>query len=80
VRGNAACRPTINETLAFFDKVKVMTEEDRMFLTPEFARQRIPHDILFVIGGYHDGNCTDSVEVYDVRADQWIEVSSTQMY
>jgi kelch-like protein 10 len=80
VRGNAACRPTIKETLAFFDKVKEMTEEDRAFLTPEFARQRIPHDILFVIGGYRAGHYLNCVEAYDVRADQWIEVSSTQMY
>jgi hypothetical protein len=80
VKDNAACRPTINETLAFFDDVQLITEEGREFLTPGFAHPRIPHDILFAIGGFCDGNCTDCVEVYDVRADRWTKVSSTQMY
>jgi kelch-like protein 10 len=57
------------------------TEEGREFLTPEFARPRMPQDILFAIGGYLGGlGFTACVEAYDVRADWWIKVSSTQMY
>jgi hypothetical protein len=80
VRENAACTPTIKEALAYFDEVQIVTEEDGEFPTPEFACPRIPHDILFAIGGYRAGNFMDCVETYDVRADRWIEVSSTQMY
>jgi hypothetical protein len=56
-----------------------MPEEGREFLTPEFARPRIPLDILFVIWGYRDTNHTDCFEAYDVRADRWIQVSGIQM-
>jgi kelch-like protein 10 len=80
VKDNAACRPTVEEIFTFFDDVQMMPEEERNFLTPEFAQPRIPHDIIFAIGGYRDGNFTDCVEAYDIRADRWITVSSTQMY
>jgi kelch-like protein 10 len=80
VKDNAACRPTVQETLAFFDGVQMMTKEGRQFLTPEFAQPRFPNDILFAIGGHRDGNCTNCIEAYDVRADRWITVSSPQMY
>jgi kelch-like protein 10 len=56
------------------------TEEDRQFPTPYFARPRIPHDILFAIGGYRAGSYIDYIEAYDVRADRWITVSGAQMY
>jgi kelch-like protein 10 len=68
------------ETLAFFGDVQMMMEEGRYFVTPAFARPRIPHDILFAIGGFRGINFTACVEAYDVRADWWIKVSSTQMY
>jgi kelch-like protein 10 len=79
VKDNAACRPTIRETLALFDDVQMMPNEGREFLTPEFFRPRIPHDIIFVVGGYRAGNYMECVETYDVRADQWIQVNSTQI-
>jgi kelch-like protein 10 len=79
VKGNAACRPTVEETLTFFDDVHMKLEEGREFLTPEFARPRIPHDIIFAIGGFRGGNVTACVEAYDVRADRWTEVSTSQV-
>lgn len=35
------------------------------------ASPRIPHDILFAIGGWTAGNPTTYIETYDVRADRW---------
>jgi kelch-like protein 10 len=79
VKGNAACRPTVQQTLTFFADVQMVTEKGREILTPEFARPRIPPDILFCIGRYRDASRTACIEAYDVRADRWMQVSSTQM-
>jgi kelch-like protein 10 len=77
VKGNPTCRPKVLETLRFFKDVQMMTKKGREFLTPEFARPRIPLDILFAIGG-DEGNHMDFIEAYDARADRWTKVSSTQ--
>jgi kelch-like protein 10 len=79
VKDNVACRPTVLEVLTFFHDVQMMTGKDREILTPEFARSRIPPDILFCFGGNRDGNPTNCFEAYDVRADRWVKVSSTQI-
>jgi hypothetical protein len=79
VKGNAICRPTVKKTLTFFDDVKMMKKKGGEILSPEFAQPRIPLDILFAIGGCHNENCKDYIEAYDVLADRWIKVSSTQM-
>jgi hypothetical protein len=78
VKDSAVCRPTVQEALTFFDDVQMMTEKDREILTPGFARPRIPAEILFCIGGNRDGIPADYFEAYDVRADRWVKVSSTQ--
>lgn len=43
-------------------------------MTPELARPRLPHEVLFVIGGWSGGNPTNRIETYDSRADRWINV------
>jgi hypothetical protein len=80
VKGNKTCTPTVKETLAFFDDLQMITKVDREFLTPQFAQPRIPHDILFAIGGFGAGCFPDCVEAYDVRADRWNKVSRIQVY
>jgi kelch-like protein 10 len=57
----------------------MMTEKDREILTPELARPRISPEILFCFVGNRDGNPTNFVEAYDVRADRWVKVSSTEI-
>jgi kelch-like protein 10 len=78
VKGNTACRPTVEEMLTFFDDLQMM-KEGREFLTPQFAQQRIPLDVLFAVGGCGAENYTDFIEAYDVRADRWIKVRNTRM-
>lgn len=36
------------------------------------ARPRVPHELLFVVGGWSGGSPTNIVETYDTRADRWI--------
>jgi kelch-like protein 10 len=79
VKENASCRTTVEKILKFFDDVHIMWKTGKDILTPEFAQPRIPHDILFVIEGSRCKDLTACVEVYDVRADLWIMVSSTQV-
>ncbi|KDQ86070.1 kelch-like protein 10 [Zootermopsis nevadensis] len=49
----------------------MMTKKDRKFVTRRIVRPLIPQDILFAIGGYHEGRPSDVIEAYDARADRW---------
>ena len=35
---------------------------------------RVPHEILFAIGGWSGGSPTNFIETYDTRADRWVKV------
>lgn len=74
VVGNDACRPIIIETLKFLYDLEMITQKDGEVPTPEIARPRVPHEILFAIGGWNGGSPTSYIETYDTRADRWIPV------
>ncbi|XP_021934201.1 kelch-like protein 10 [Zootermopsis nevadensis] len=74
VTDNETCRPVIEEMQKFLHDKEMILANDKEFLTPKFASPRIPHDILFVIGGWTAGTIADSIETYDTRADRWIKV------
>lgn len=74
VVGNDACRPIIIETLKFLYDLEMITQKDGEVPTPEIARPRVPHEILFAIGGWSGGSPTNYIETYDTRADRWIPV------
>ncbi|XP_014616695.1 PREDICTED: kelch-like protein 10 [Polistes canadensis] len=74
VVGNEACRPIIIETLKFLYDLEMITQKDGEIPTPEIARPRVPHEILFAIGGWSGGNATNFIETYDTRADRWVKV------
>lgn len=75
VTGNEECRPIIIETLKFLYDLEMITLKDVDFMTPEIARPRVPHEILFTIGGWCGGSATNFIESYDTRADRWIKVN-----
>jgi len=52
VQGHEGCRPIVIETLRFLYDLEVITERDGEIPTPSIARPRIPHEILFAIGGW----------------------------
>ena len=76
VRDNDACRPLVIETLKFLYDLD-MDETKELDLSHPLARPRIPHDILFVIGGWSGGSPTNVIETYDTRADRWVLCEST---
>lgn len=49
---------------------------DQVDFTNPLARPRVPHELLFVVGGWSGGSPTNIVETYDVRADRWIVCES----
>jgi len=71
---NEECRPIIINTLKFlYDLDTIITHKGEV-PTPEIARPRIPHEIIFAIGGWSGGSPTSTIETYDTRADRWIQV------
>nr|CAD7452780.1 unnamed protein product [Timema tahoe] len=74
VTNNEACRPVIIETLKFLYDLEMITQKDGEVPTPEIARPRVPHEILFAIGGWSGGSPTNFMETYDTRADRWVKV------
>jgi kelch-like protein 10 len=71
VRDSEACKPIVIETLKFLYDLD-MDEEKEVDLNNPLAKPRVPHEILFVIGGWSGGSPTNMVETYDTRADRWI--------
>ncbi|XP_066908319.1 kelch-like protein 10 [Halyomorpha halys] len=74
VVGNEACRPIIIDTLRFLYDLEMITQRQGEVTTPEIARPRVPHEILFAIGGWSGGSPTNYIETYDTRADRWVKV------
>ncbi|XP_014244657.1 kelch-like protein 10 isoform X2 [Cimex lectularius] len=74
VAGNDLCRPIIIDTLRFLYDLEMITQRTGEVSTPEIARPRVPHEILFAIGGWSGGSPTNYIETYDTRADRWVKV------
>ncbi|XP_073989181.1 kelch-like protein 10 isoform X2 [Rhodnius prolixus] len=74
VSGNEQCRPLIIETLRFLYDLEMITQKTGEVATPEIARPRVPHEVLFAIGGWSGGSPTNFIETYDTRADRWVKV------
>ena len=73
VHDNEQCKPIVIETIKFLYDLD-MEEGKDVDLTNPIARPRIPHEIMFVIGGWSGGSPTNVIETYDTRADRWITV------
>lgn len=72
VRENSHCREivdSVNNFLRDCSRLQFINEEVQ---TPKFAQPRIPHDIVFAVGGWSIGTPTAVVESYDSRADRWL--------
>ncbi|KAJ8967473.1 hypothetical protein NQ314_002787 [Rhamnusium bicolor] len=52
----------------------IWSPRDGEVVTPEIARPRVPHEVLFAIGGWSGGSPTNFIETYDTRADRWVKV------
>ena len=73
VHENEQCKPIVIETIKFLYDLD-MEEGKDVDLTNPIARPRVPHEIMFVVGGWSGGSPTNVIETYDTRADRWITV------
>lgn len=71
VKSNDKCKPLIIETLKFLYDLDMDDDKD-LDITNPLAKPRVPHEVMFVVGGWSDGSPTNVVETYDTRADKWI--------
>ncbi|XP_045168944.2 kelch-like protein 10 [Mercenaria mercenaria] len=71
VKESENCKPIIIETLKFLYDLD-MDGKEEIDPVNQLARPRVPHEILFVVGGWSGGSPTNIVETYDTRADKWI--------
>lgn len=71
---NPEARPIVLETMRFLCDLESMSVKTNDMKTPNLAVPRIPHEIIFAIGGWSEGAPQAIVESYDTRADRWIRV------
>ncbi|KAH8251456.1 hypothetical protein KR038_000164 [Drosophila bunnanda] len=44
--------------------------------TPPLAMPRLPHEVIFAIGGWSGGTSKGCIETYDTRADRWVNINA----
>lgn len=68
-------RPHILETLRFVHDLDLHRSGSHAPMpTPALAMPRLPHDVIFAIGGWSVGAPQSYIETYDTRADRWNRV------
>jgi kelch-like protein 10 len=71
VMENCEIRTFITDVIEFLYDSETVTQKDEDVPIPDFVRPRIPHDILFAVGGWGTCSPTNYIETYDTRADRW---------
>ena len=69
-------RPIIKDTMAFLYDLEIVNSKTAVSLTPHLAMPRLPHEVLFAIGGWSEGLPQKYIETYDTRADRWVRVAN----
>jgi kelch-like protein 10 len=67
-------RPLIRDALQVLHRLEFDSSVDQSFNT--FTRPRLPHQVLLAVGGWSGGSPTNSIEAYDSRADQWVNITA----
>ncbi|KAK7110437.1 hypothetical protein V1264_014314 [Littorina saxatilis] len=71
VRTNDNAKAVVVEALKYVCHLETRDTPKIENFTP-MTKPRVPHEVLFVIGGWSGGSPTDIIETYDTRADQWL--------
>ncbi|ESN92201.1 hypothetical protein HELRODRAFT_194346 [Helobdella robusta] len=72
VQDNEQCKPIVIEALKFLYDLDIVGQE--IDFNNPMARPRIPHEVMFAVGGWSGGSPTNVIEAYDTKADRWITV------
>ena len=70
IKDRKEVRPLIIRALRLFYDLELDEHPDVDVYNP-LTRPRVPHEVLFVVGGWSGGSPTNVVETYDTRADRW---------
>uniref|UniRef100_A0A1I8PCH9 BTB domain-containing protein n=1 Tax=Stomoxys calcitrans TaxID=35570 RepID=A0A1I8PCH9_STOCA len=76
VASNEETKPLIVETIRFMYDLNVLNPTGGELTTPPLAMPRLPHEIIFSIGGWSGGTSKGCIETYDTRADRWVQISA----
>uniref|UniRef100_A0A182R178 Kelch-like protein diablo n=1 Tax=Anopheles farauti TaxID=69004 RepID=A0A182R178_9DIPT len=68
-------KPLVIEALTLlYDLEMISSKAMQEMKTPAIATPRLPHEVIFVVGGWGEGHSQDIIETYDTRADRWIRI------
>lgn len=74
VENDPEARPIIVEAMRFLCDLETISSIKQEMLTPALAIPRLPHEVIFAIGGWSEGAPQTVIESYDTRADRWFRV------
>lgn len=74
VENDPSTRPIVIETLRFICDLETVPLQNGELITPPIALPRLPHEVIFAIGGWSEGAPQSYIETYDTRADRWIRM------
>lgn len=74
VRECDTARPLLAAVQQFMSDLDSIEFSAEPVITPNFAIPRLPHEIIFAIGGWYEGEPRALIETYDTRADRWIQI------
>ncbi|XP_002044898.2 kelch-like protein 10 [Drosophila sechellia] len=76
VLGCEAAKPLIVDTFKFMYDLDFLNPQADELTTPPLAMPRLPHEVIFAIGGWSGGTSKGCIETYDTRADRWVTINA----
>ncbi|XP_070854399.1 kelch-like protein 10 isoform X2 [Drosophila suzukii] len=71
-----AAKPLIVDTFKFMYDLDFLNPQADELTTPPLAMPRLPHEVIFAIGGWSGGTSKGCMETYDTRADRWVNINA----
>ncbi|XP_037046810.1 kelch-like protein 10 isoform X2 [Bradysia coprophila] len=62
----------MDKALSFLYELDEIGKREIEIHTPSIAIPRIPQDVIFVTGGWHQSQPVSKIQSYDCRADRWV--------
>ncbi|EDV99007.1 kelch-like protein 10 [Drosophila grimshawi] len=69
-------KPLIVDTFKFMYDLDFLNPQAEELTTPPLAMPRLPHEVIFAIGGWSGGTSKGCIETYDTRADRWVTINA----
>ncbi|XP_052863133.1 kelch-like protein 10 [Anopheles cruzii] len=68
-------KPLIIDALTYlYDLEMISTKAIREMKTPAIGLPRLPHEVIFTVGGWSEGMPQAIIETYDTRSDRWTRI------